>query len=61
MIANILSKIKLDDIVRIKGYLISVEDEWGGIWGPSSLERDDIDLHSCEIILAEDIVILNKK
>lgn len=58
---KILSKIKLYDLVRIKGYLVEVNDERGGKWGPSSLERDDIDLHSCEIILAEDIVILNKK
>ncbi len=52
---RILSKIKLDDIVRIKGHLIMVKDENGGIWGPSSLVRDD---HGCEIILAEDIVIM---
>lgn len=55
---KILSKIKLEDIVRMKGYLILVEDENNGHWGPSSLVRDD---NGCEIILLEDIVIMPRK
>lgn len=56
-----LLKIKQADIVRIKGYLIEVSCSNGVHWGPSSLTRDDQGLHSCEILYAEDIVILNKK
>ena len=56
-----LLKIKQADIVRIKGYLIEVNCSNGINWGPSSLLRDDHGFHSCEILYAEDIVILNKK
>ena len=55
---KILSKIKLEDIVRMKGHLILVEDENNGHWGPSSLVRDD---NGCEILLLEDIVIMPRK
>lgn len=55
---KILLKIKEEDIIRIVGYLVYVEGEDGTTWGPSSMERDDIDMHSCEIILAEKIVIM---
>lgn len=55
-----LLKIKQADIVRIKGYLVEVSCSNGIHWGPSSLRRDDNGLHGCEILYAEDIVILNK-
>lgn len=58
---RILKKVKQSDIVRIKGYLIEVNCSNGIKWGPSSLTRDDHGLHSCEILYAEDIVVLNKK
>lgn len=58
---RVLLKVKQADIVRIKGYLIEVNCSNGINWGPSSLTRDDHGLHSCEILYAEDIVILNKK
>ena len=53
-----LLKIKESDIVRIIGYLVDVDCDNGWHWGPSSMSRTD---SGCEIILAEDIVILNKK
>ena len=55
-----LLKIKVTDIVRIKGYLIDVSCSNGYRWGPSSMTREDKGLHSCEILLAEDIVIMNR-
>lgn len=57
---RILMKIKVTDIVRIKGYLVDVKGSNGWEWGPSSLTRTDHGLHSCEIIYAEDIVIMKK-
>lgn len=53
-----LLKIKESDLVRIIGYLVDVDCDNGWHWGPSSMSRTD---SGCEIILAEDIVILNKK
>lgn len=55
-----LMKIKVTDIVRIKGYLVDVKFSNGGSWGPSSLVRNDTGNHSCEILYAEDIVIMKK-
>lgn len=55
-----LMKIKVTDIVRIKGYLVDVKCSNGWTWGPSSLVRNDHGLHSCEIFYAEDIVIMPK-
>lgn len=55
-----LMKIKTTDIVRIKGYLVDVECSNGIKWGPSSLVRNDTGLHCCEILYAEDIVIMKK-
>ena len=53
-----LLRIKEFDIVRIIGYLVDVKCDNGWSWGPSSLSREDV---GCEIILAEDIVIMPKK
>ena len=53
-----LLKLKQSDVVRIIGYLVECRADNGWHWGPSSMSRSDT---GCEIILAEDIVILNKK
>ena len=55
-----LQKVKTLDIVRIKGYLVDVKCSNGVTWGPSSLTRTDDGFHSCEILYAEDIVIMPK-
>lgn len=55
-----LMKVKVTDIVRIKGYLVDVTCSNGYKWGPSSMTRSDHGLHSCEILYAEDIVIMPK-
>lgn len=59
---KVLSKIKVGDIVRMKGYLVYITymDKNGnyGTWGPSSLTRTDTGVHACEIIYLEDIVIM---
>ena len=52
-----LKKIKVTDVVRIIGYLVDVDASNGYHWGPSSLVRNDT---GCEIILAEDIIIMPK-
>lgn len=53
-----LLKLKHSDVVRIVGYLVECKADNGWSWGPSSMSRLDT---GCEIILAEDIVILDKK
>lgn len=53
-----LLKIKQSDVVRIIGYLVDCKADNGWSWGPSSMSREDT---GCEIILAEDIVIMPKK
>lgn len=52
-----LMKIKQSDVVRIIGYLVDVKCDNGWSWGPSSMSREDT---GCEIIYAEDIVIMRK-
>lgn len=60
-IRNLFSKVKLDDIVRIVGHLVLVEDSYGGKWGPSSTSRTDGGkFDGCEIIWVEDFVIMPK-
>lgn len=53
-----LLRLKQSDVVRIVGYLVECRADNGWSWGPSSMSRFDT---GCEIILAEDIVILNRK
>ena len=53
-----LLRIKESDVVRIIGYLVDAKCNNGWSWGPSSMSRNDT---GCEIILAEDIVIMPKK
>lgn len=61
---KMLSKVKIGDIVRIKGYLVYItyvnKDKSFGAWGPSSLTRTDTGNHSCEILYVEDMVIMPK-
>ena len=60
-IRNLFSKVKLDDVVRIVGYLVYVQDSDGGNWGPSSTSRTDGgNFDGCEIIWVEDFVIMPK-
>ena len=58
---NELKKIKQDQIVRIVGYLVYVKCDDGTTWGPSSMSRTDTGLHACEILLAEEIVKMERK
>lgn len=61
---NMLSKVKINDIVRIKGYLVYItyvaKDKSFAAWGPSSLTRTDTGAHACEILYVEDMVIMPK-
>ena len=60
-IRKLFSKVKLDDIVRIVGHLVYVEDSYGGNWGPSSTSRTDGgNFDGCEIIWVDDFVIMPK-
>ena len=52
-----LLRIKEYDVVRIVGYLVDCRADNGWSWGPSSLSREDT---GCEIIRAEEILILNR-
>lgn len=54
-IRNVLKNIETADVVRIVGYLVEVDCSNGWHWGPSSTSRKD---EGCEIIYAEDIVIM---
>ena len=54
---KILTKVKQNDIVRVVGHLVYVQDSNGGNWGPSSTVRTDT---GCEIVWADDIVIMPK-
>ena len=56
-----LAKIKVTDVVRIIGYLVEVDCSNGVHWGPSSLRRNDTGGHACEIIYAEEILIMPQK
>lgn len=59
---NMLSKVKIGDIVRLKGYLVYItyvnKDGSYGAWGPSSLTRTDVGGHACEILYLEDMAIM---
>ena len=57
-IRNEFSKVKVNQIVRIQGYLVKVECSNGITWGPSSLTRTDEGLHACEIIYVEKFLIM---
>lgn len=56
-----LAKIKVTDVVRIIGYLVEIDCSNGVHWGPSSLRRNDTGGHACEIIYAEEILIMPQK
>ena len=56
-----LAKIKVTDVVRVIGYLVEVKCSNGFHWGPSSLTRTDTGNHACEILYAEDILIMPQK
>lgn len=56
-----LAKIKVTDVVRVIGYLVEVNCSNGVHWGPSSLTRTDSGNHACEILYAEEILIMPQK
>ncbi len=53
-----LAKVKIGQIVRIKGFLVGLEANDGSHWGPSSISRTDEGNGACEIILIEDFLIM---
>lgn len=53
-----LMKVKEGQIMRIIGHLVYVEGSDGTTWGPSSMSRTDSGMHSCEIVLADKIIIM---
>ena len=57
-IRNELLKVKLNQIIRIKGYLVGVECSDGSHWGPSSTSRRDSGNGACEIILVDDFLVM---
>jgi len=52
-----LKSIQSGDIVKLMGYLVHIDGENGWKW-TSSMTREDIGGHSCEVILLEDIKII---
>lgn len=57
---RVLMSVKENQIVRIKGYLVYVKTDDGTVWGPSSLTRSDTGNGACEIVLADEIIIMSK-
>lgn len=58
---NELSKVRVGQIVRMQGYLVSVKASNGITWGPSSLSRSDTGNGACEILYLEDFLIMKKE
>ena len=52
-----LKSIQSGDTVKLMGYLVHIDGENGWKW-TSSMTREDIGGHSCEVILLEDIKII---
>lgn len=57
-VKKILNKVKQGQVVRIMGYLATVDTSLGVTWGPSSMTRTDEGSRASEIILADKIIIM---
>ncbi len=60
LVERVLKRIIKGQIVEIEGYLVSVKADDGWSW-ESSLSREDTGGHACELIYAEDIVIVKSR
>lgn len=62
-IEKLLQMVKVNDYIRIKGYLVNVDSETGGYWHSNVIKNADGELipHECEIVYVENLVWLKEK